>query len=487
MSTALALPLVIQGGMGVGVSDWRLANAVSRLGQLGVVSGTGLDTLFVRRLQDGDPGGHLRRAIASFPLWKVGSEVLERYFRPEGRRPGSPYKALAMYDRTVSRLRAQVTVLANYVEVFLAREGHDGTIGINLLTKIQMPNLASLYGAMLAGVDYVLMGAGIPKEIPGALDALAEHRAASQKLELEGSTGEAVALTFDPAEHGFGGAPPLRRPRFLPIIASNSLATMLARRANGRLDGFVIEGPTAGGHNAPPRGEKRYNERGEPLYGERDVVSLERIAELGLPYWLAGGQGSPEGLEAALESGAAGVQVGSLFAFCAESGLTESLKRRALDAARRGATEVVTDDRASPTGFPFKVVQLPGTLSEESTYEERRRTCDLGYLRVAYRTGEETLGYRCAAEPVDRYLAKGGDPTETAGRKCLCNALLASVGYGQVRPGGRSEPPLLTSGDQLARLPRYLLERGSYSAAEVVAFLLSRVTSGAPAPLAVST
>ena len=46
--------------MGVAVSNWRLANAVSRAGQLGVISGTGMDTVLVRRLQDGDPGGHMR-------------------------------------------------------------------------------------------------------------------------------------------------------------------------------------------------------------------------------------------------------------------------------------------------------------------------------------------------------------------------------------------------------------------------------------------
>jgi nitronate monooxygenase len=38
-------PKIIQGGMGVGVSNWRLAQAVSKLGQLGVVSGTALDQL----------------------------------------------------------------------------------------------------------------------------------------------------------------------------------------------------------------------------------------------------------------------------------------------------------------------------------------------------------------------------------------------------------------------------------------------------------
>jgi NAD(P)H-dependent flavin oxidoreductase YrpB (nitropropane dioxygenase family) len=36
---ATLLPPIIQGGMGVGVSGWRLANAVSKLGQLGVIFG----------------------------------------------------------------------------------------------------------------------------------------------------------------------------------------------------------------------------------------------------------------------------------------------------------------------------------------------------------------------------------------------------------------------------------------------------------------
>ena len=42
---AASLPTIIQGGMGAAVSDWRLANAVSSHGQLGVVSGTALDAI----------------------------------------------------------------------------------------------------------------------------------------------------------------------------------------------------------------------------------------------------------------------------------------------------------------------------------------------------------------------------------------------------------------------------------------------------------
>src|SRR5690606_3002735 len=129
-----------------------------------------LDTVFVRRLQDGDPGGELRRAIARFPIPDVGESVLARWFRPAGR-GGAPYGLLPMYGHRAGKARQQLTLLANFAEVWLAKEGHDGPVGINLLTKVPLPNLASLFGAMLASVDWVLMGAGIPREIPAVLDA----------------------------------------------------------------------------------------------------------------------------------------------------------------------------------------------------------------------------------------------------------------------------------------------------------------------------
>ncbi len=230
--------------MGIGVSNWRLARAVSRLGQLGVVSGTALDSVLARRLQDGDPGGHLRRAMERFPIPGVAAAVLRRYFIPGGKSPGTPYKLVPVYRHAVSRAREELTMLANFVEVHLAREGHSGPVGINLLTKIQLPTLASLYGAMLAGVDCVLMGAGIPREIPAALDAFAEHRPATLRFEVEGVAPEtSPLLRLDPVDHWSGPPAPLARPAFLAIIASDSLATVLARKARGRVDGFVIEGP----------------------------------------------------------------------------------------------------------------------------------------------------------------------------------------------------------------------------------------------------
>jgi NAD(P)H-dependent flavin oxidoreductase YrpB (nitropropane dioxygenase family) len=161
----------------------------------------------------------------------------------------------------------------------------------------------------------------------------------------------------------------------------------LARKANGRVDGFVIEAPTAGGHNAPPRGELKLNEQGEPIYGERDLVDLGKMTELGLPFWLAGGAGSPERLKAAHEAGAAGIQVGTLFAYCEESGFTHDLKAQVRQGVTQGQVKVMTDPRASPTGYPFKIVEIEGVNSRA---EGRKRCCDLGYLRTAYKGRKRT-------------------------------------------------------------------------------------------------
>ncbi|HEU4990405.1 MAG TPA: nitronate monooxygenase, partial [Gemmatimonadaceae bacterium] len=213
-TTIPTLPRVIQGGMGAGVSNWRLARAVSQRGQLGVVSGTVIDTIFVRRLQDGDPGGHLRRAMQHFPCPPVVEAALARYFKPAGRAPGAPYKALPMYKQVVSAARQQLTMLAGFVEVWLAKEGHRGVVGINYLEKVQMATPAAALGAVLAGVDYVLMGAGVPREIPRLLDDLCAWRRAGVGVQVQGAQ-EPHRVEVDPGDLLAGPRPVLTRPRFL--------------------------------------------------------------------------------------------------------------------------------------------------------------------------------------------------------------------------------------------------------------------------------
>lgn len=471
----MTYPQIIQGGMGVAVSGWALARAISQLGQMGVVSGTALAVVMTRRLQVGDPGGHMRRALAHFPYAEMAKRILSEYFIEGGKKPGDTFKAMPMPGLPLGPALVEATVAANFAEVFLAKEGHSGLVGINYLEKIQIPTLPSLFGAMLAGVDFVLMGAGIPRSVPGILDAFAEGRPAELRIDVTGTVpGEEFNASFDPQAFCGGKAPNLKRPQFLGIISSAVLAMTLAKKSSGRVDGFVVEGPTAGGHNAPPRGTMQLSPEGEPIYGERDVTDLEKIRALGLPYWLAGSYGRPGKLAEALAQGAAGIQVGTAFAFCEESSITPELKRQAIKLSRAGQARVFTDPLASPTGFPFKLAVLDGTLAEPGCYEARSRICDLGYLRQVYRKEDGTVGYRCPAEPQEVFLSKGGSLENTEGRMCICNGLPATVGLPQPLPGGKQELPIVTAGDDLVSIADFLKPGcDSYTAAEVLERLLA--------------
>lgn len=465
------LPVIIQGGMGVAVSSWKLAKAVSKTGQLGVVSGTAIDAVIARRLQNGDEGHHVRRALAAFPIPEIAERVQKKYFRSEGRH-GDSYIPVPKLSLRPSTDALELWVVSNFVEVWLAKEGHDGLVGINFLEKIQMATPSAAYGAMLAGVDYVLMGAGIPSEIPQLLNVLAQHQPASLNVHVDGGT-QPYKETFHPKTFTGISLPPLHRPKFLAIVSAHVLATYLAKDEVTRPDGFIIEGFTAGGHNAPPRGTMVLDDDGQPIFGPRDEADIQKVAKVGLPFWLAGGQSTPEQVRIAQEFGAVGVQVGTIFSLAEESGLQTSLRRELIDHLASGNLIVRTDPFASPTGFPFKVATLPDTLSDDEVYEARPRLCDLGYLRVPYERSPGVVGYRCPSEPSHVYLRKGGEEEELTDRKCLCNALMSNVGLGQTRADGYSEPPLITLGADLSGARELLKSHpNGWNATQAVQYLL---------------
>ncbi len=451
-------PLIIQGGMGIAVSSYHLAKAVSMAGQLGVVSGTAIDAVMAMRLHYGDILGNVRRSLNNFPVKEIGQQMIDKFYNTNNKIK-QMFK-FTMPSLNMSQEKENEIVTANFSEIFLAKEGHKGIVGINFLEKIQFPNLAGIYGALLAGIDYIIMGAGIPKEIPAVIEKLTRHEKVEYTCNVENAK-EPKKMVFDPSRFGLSNLK-LKRPKFLAIISSNILAATLMKKSPVSPDGFIIEVHQAGGHNAPPRVSGVFNENGEPLYGEKDIVDLEKVKELNVPFWLAGSYGTKEGLKKALAAGAAGIQAGTVFAFTKEAGFTDDIKQKVISS---DSINIKTDPLASPTGFPFKVADIAGSLSDNEIYNKRQRVCNLGYLRTAYEKDDGSIGYRCAAEPVEMYVKKGGREENTRGRKCLCNALMAAAGFPLTCKSGEEEKPLITMGDDYKSV---ISRPYGYSAEDVV-------------------
>ena len=467
------LPVIIQGGMGIAVSNWELAKTVSMQGQLGVVSGTAIDNVLARRLQDGDKNGMCRRAMSHFPNQELVKHVLDKYFIEGGKAPETPYIMVPKITLDQKRDAQEILILSNFVEVWLAKEGHDGIVGINFLHKIQMTTAASVFGAMLAGVDYIIMGAGIPRELPKLIRQIEKLQVGSVPVDVIG--GQSVSTSINPLDF-VSPDTKIKKPKFLAIISVDILGQYLARDEETRPDGFIIEHNSAGGHNAPPRGKYEFDENGEPIYGPKDIADLEKMKKLGLPFWLAGTYGNPNRVIEALEAGAAGVQVGTLFAISNHSGFSDKTRKQLLEKLKSNSLDVKTDVKASPTSFPIKIAKLEGHTSTSEGFAARPKLCDLGYLREPVRSETGRTIYRCPSEPDDQFIKKGGAVEDIDGRKCLCNGLMSNIGLPQVRKDGYVEAPIVTLGSDIEGAKILLKSHpDGYGADEAVKWLLSLI------------
>ena len=472
MDTIFKFPrgTIRQGGMGFGISTPLVAKTVALLGGYGTVTGVIGDRFLAMVLQQGDPTGEYRRALSHFPFPSIAKMVIDAFYIPVGNPEGVQIRGIPMFTLDPSRLLIALTICANFALVWLAKEGHKYPIGINYLAKVAPPLLAGVTGAVLAEVDFVTVGAGIPDQIPGMMRDIVSGREASYRIPIIGENIKSHTMTFDPKRF-FGEKLPsdLKLPDFLPIVSSNLLATILMNDLpKGSVQGFVIEGEPAGGHNAPPR-TPGVDSSGAKcrVYGKKDEVDFKRIADLGLPFWIGGAYASVEGIKKALSVGA-GIQVGTAFAFAEESGMNPDTRRKARAKIYRGEAHVRTHYEFSPTGFPLKIFEMEGTLSEQSVYGPLVRTCDQGALVYFYERPDGSIGSRCPAEPVEDFVErKGGKIEDTEGRGCLCNALISNTFL-----TNKGKPPVITSGVDV-EIIRSLMknENDSYSIADVFRFL----------------
>ena len=272
---------VIQGGMGVGISAHRLAGSVAKEGAVGTIAGIDLRRLhpdIMQRLRKcRDPRAHADANL----------EALDR------------------------EIRAARTLAP------------DGFIAVNVMHAINH------YGehvrqACASGADAIVMGAGLPFDLP---DLTADY--------------PDVAL--------------------IPILSEERGVRAVLKKwmRKGRLpDAIVIEHPGyAGGH----LGATRIEEVNDAKFDFRRVLAeiQKVIRELGLtlekiPLIPAGGINSFEKLKALFDLGASGVQIGTPFAVTEESDAHPNFKKVLAEA---GPKDIVTF--LSAAGLPARAVLTP--------------------------------------------------------------------------------------------------------------------------------
>lgn len=333
---------IVQGGMGVGVSLYPLAKAVAREGGLGVISSACLDRLVSKR----------------------------------------DNKKLNTYE-------------AAYEEVSLSKI-KGGFVGINIMTALVRDYNDSVRGALDAGVDAIISGAGLPLNLP------------------------AIQPPKDTA--------------LIPIVSSARALDIICKKwakLGYQPDAVVLEGPLAGGHLGFRYDQVDLEEN--RLENLLPSVKDHAMKNGDFPVIVAGGIYTHEDIVRFMGMGADGVQMGTRFLATKESDATDAYKQAVLDAKQIDI--LVAMRPGSPCGLPFRIIkQSPMFVS--SLLRLRPPKCDKGY--VLLKDAEGRFSVCPAKESNENHF-------------CICNGLLSSGGYNPDK-----EEPLYTVGTTASRIDSIL-------------------------------
>ena len=339
------LPLV-QGGMGVGVSAHRLAGAVAAEGCVGTISSVDLRRHhpdLMARTSGLPPGDAAKQAIDEANLEAISREI------------------------TAARQLA----------------GGAGLLAINVMRAVS-EYAASVRRALEAGIDAVVVGAGLPLDLP---DLAQDHPRAA----------------------------------LIPILADFRGVQLIVKKweRKKRLpDAIVIEHPRlAGGH----LGAAKIADLHDPRFEFENVIpqSLAFLRSAGIerevPLIAAGGIRSCEDIARVQALGAAGVQLGTPFAVTTEGDAHPEFKRVLAEA---------TDDEmvefTSVAGLPARAVATPW-LRSYLRIEDKLQA-------VAHPKARCTKSFDCLAQCGLR------DGTPGWGQFCIDNQLAAAL-RGDVKKG----------------------------------------------------
>ena len=328
--------------MGVGVSLHPLAKAVAREGGVGIVSSACLDRLVSKR---------------------TGKKV-------------NIYEAV-------------------YEEVSLAK-ADGGFAGINIMAALMRDYNDSVKGALDAGADFIISGAGLPLTLP------------------------AIQPPKDTA--------------LVPIVSSARALEIICKkweRLGYRPDAVVLEGPLAGGHLGFRLDD--IDSESNKLENLLPPVKDMAVKYGDIPVIVAGGIYTHADILRFLDRGADGVQMGTRFLATEESSATAAYKDAVVQA--KDEDILVAHDPGSPCGLPFRVIkQSPMYVS--SLQRLRKPKCDKGYVLLKDAKGVFSV---CPAKESNEH------------HFCICNGLLSSAGYNPEK-----EEALYTVGTNASRIDKIL-------------------------------
>jgi nitronate monooxygenase len=278
---------IVQGGMGVGVSAHRLAGSVAALGAMGTIS--------------------------SVDLRRHHPDLMEQT------RDLPPGAAATLAAKEAINL-ANLEALAREIRAARALAGGHGLLAINVMRAVSEYG-PSVTRALECGIDAVLVGAGLPLDLP---DLAQDHPKAL----------------------------------LVPILSDARGVQLLVRKWERKKrvpDAIVIEHPRlAGGH----LGAAKIADLNDPRFDFENVIpqtlAFLRTAGLEIPIIAAGGIRSFEAIARVQVLGASAVQLGTPFAVTQECDAHVEFKR-----VLAKATDADMVEFTSVAGLPARAVATP--------------------------------------------------------------------------------------------------------------------------------
>lgn len=334
---------IVQGGMGVGVSAHRLSGAVAGLNAVGT--------------------------IASVDLRRLHPDLMAKTARS---------RDLSDDQLKDSINRANLEALDREIRAAREISGGRGMLAVNIMRAVS-DYAAHARQACKSGVDAIVMGAGLPLDLPELVADFPK-----------------VAL--------------------IPILSdARGIALVLKKwLRKGRLpDAIVIEHPRfAGGH----LGAAREADVGDARFDFENVIpdAIAAVRELGIdpatiPLIPAGGINSPQRVAEMMSLGASAVQLGTPFAVTEEGDAHPNFKRILADAKPE---DIVTF--MSVAGLPARAVRTPW-LANYLKRAEKLRAAAVGKAHKC------TLVWDCLVSCGLR------DSLPKAGQFCIDNQLAAAL------------------------------------------------------------